>query len=145
VATLLGDAESARQRLAAADALAGEATDAVAVSPPQRIRRHTLEGAALSLGADPSQAEVHFQRAEMLAAENGEVAWSARWRNRLAHATHLQRQQRGDEASAQFAHALALLEARDPGRDSGLRRQLGASARASDTPVRAEATAQPPG
>jgi len=126
VASQLGDARAARERSDSARTLAESGQ--FPVSMPQRIRSHTIEAVARSLAGDAVGALALFERADAEARADPEESWSARWRNHVALATHLARHARTDAAREHAAHALALLEARGPGLDSRLRRDLRALA-----------------
>ena len=131
IAVLAADAGAATERLVAADALLSVDTHAVELTLAQQIRRATLLGAALSLGPRASEADAHFQRALTLAGGSGEGTWSARWRCHLAHAVHLRRHRRLDEAQTQNSRALELLESSGAAVDSALLQRLRAANRSA--------------
>lgn len=122
IAALLGDGPAAAQRVADAEALV--ASHSLAVSGVLQVRLETLAGAALSLAGESDGAERRFETAARRAAEAGDGAWSAAWRNHLAWAEHLSRNGRLERARAQYARALELLEAQGARLDSRLRQQL---------------------
>ncbi|MBP6438552.1 MAG: serine/threonine protein kinase [Thermomonas sp.] len=133
IATLLGDGRAAAQRMAEAEALVE--THALELAPVLKVRFQTLAGASRSLAREAASADRHFEEAARLVAEAGDGAWSAAWRNHLAWAEHLSRSGRAAQASAQYALALALLEAQGAGLDSRLRQQLRAGAGSGTAPI----------
>ncbi len=100
---------AARERLAVIETLL-EDTE-LAPSPVQQMRLKSVQATLHSLEGSDTEALALFDAVEAFAADAGSALWSARWRNQLALAEHLQRMRRTDAATQAWARTADLLDA----------------------------------